>query len=66
VAVSDARQAHDPDRSAAREQAAGRDAPHQREYARPRAFAVGSATHLVRGGLYGKAQDGYSGYYMEP
>jgi hypothetical protein len=44
---------------------AGTPAP-QRGYARPRAFVVGPAPRLVRGGLYGKAQDGYTGYYMEP
>ena len=37
-----------------------------RGYARPRAFFVGPAAQMVRGGLYGKAHDGYTGYYMEP
>ena len=55
-----------PDRSAALEESTERDAPEQRGYSRPRAFSVGSATRLVRGGIYGKASDGYTGYYMEP
>ena len=61
----DVRQLDDPDRSAAHEGAVIRDAAPQREYARPQAFLVGPATRLVRGGLYGKDQDGYTGYYME-
>jgi hypothetical protein len=60
------RQDNCPDRSAADERAMARDAVEQREYSRPRAFFVGPATRLVRGGLYGKASDGYTGYYMEP
>ena len=55
-----------PDRSTALEESTERDAPEQREYSRPRAFAVGSATRLVRGGMFGKASDGYTGYYLEP
>jgi hypothetical protein len=55
-----------PDRSAALEERTERDVPGQREYSRPRAFAVGPATRLVRGGMFGKAHDGYTGYYMEP
>jgi hypothetical protein len=66
VAAPGARPVHDPDRPAARSGGPDRDAPAPREYARPQAFAVGTATRLVRGGLYGKDQDGYSGYYMEP
>ena len=62
--VPDVRQLDDPDRSAAHDEALG-DSAGQREYARPQAFLVGSATRLVRGGLYGKDQDGYTGYYME-
>ena len=53
-----------PDRSAAHDER--RDAPARREYSRPRAFSVGPATKLVRGGMFGKASDGYTGYYMEP
>ncbi|MGR6963463.1 hypothetical protein ACU610_03260 [Geodermatophilus sp. URMC 61] len=37
----------------------------QREYSRPRAFAVGPATKLVRGGFAGKYSDGFTGYYTE-
>jgi hypothetical protein len=43
-----------------------REAVEPREYRRPQVFRVGPATRLVRGGLFGKAQDGYTGYYMEP
>jgi hypothetical protein len=64
--VPDVREVHDPDRSAAHDEAVTRDGAEQREYRRPQAFRVGSATRLVRGGLFGKAQDGYTGYYMEP
>ena len=62
----DVRPPDGPDRSAAADEAALRDTDDQPGYARPRAFVVGPATRLVRGGLYGKAQDGYTGYYMEP
>jgi hypothetical protein len=61
----DVRHLDDPDRSAAHEGAGTRDAAPRREYTRPQAFLVGPATRLVRGGLYGKDQDGYTGYYME-
>ena len=63
--VPDVRHLDDPDRSAAHDEASTGGAAEQREYARPQAFLVGSATRLVRGGLYGKDQDGYTGYYME-
>ncbi|SDL85671.1 hypothetical protein SAMN05660642_01032 [Geodermatophilus siccatus] len=55
-----------PDRSVALDERTERDAPERREYSRPRAFSVGPATKLVRGGIYGKAHDGYTGYYLEP
>jgi hypothetical protein len=64
--VPEVRHLDDPDRSAAHEEAVIRDAVEQRGYARPQAFFVGPATRLVRGGLYGKHMDGYTGYYMEP
>jgi hypothetical protein len=54
-----------PDRSAAHEEAMACDTVEQREYSRPQAFFVGPATSLVRGGFFGKASDGYTGYYME-
>jgi hypothetical protein len=54
-----------PDGSAAHEEAMACDAVEQREYSRPRAFFVGPATRLVRGGFFGKHSDGYTGYYME-
>jgi hypothetical protein len=66
VPVTDAHQDSGPDRSAANEEAMACDAVEQQEYSRPRAFFVGPATTLVRGGFFGKASDGYSGYYMEP
>ena len=62
----DVRPPDDPDRSAAPDEAEHRDRVDRPGYARPRAFVVGTATRLVRGGLYGKAHDGYTGYYMEP
>ena len=55
-----------PDRSAAHDERTGREAPERREYCRPRAFSVGPATKLVRGGIFGKNHDAYAGYYMEP
>jgi hypothetical protein len=55
-----------PDGAAAHEEVMSCDVVEQREYSRPRAFFVGPATRLVRGGLFGKASDGYTGYYMEP
>jgi hypothetical protein len=66
VSVPDAPEVDAPDRSAAPDRPLTRDAAPQPEYHRPRAFVVGPATRLVRGGLFGKAQDGYTGYYMEP
>jgi hypothetical protein len=63
--VTDAHDVDDPARSAAPEEAVIRGAVEQRAYSRPRAFRVGSAARLVRGGLYGKGSDGYTGYYME-
>ncbi|MGY1643840.1 hypothetical protein ACI782_22255 [Geodermatophilus sp. SYSU D00703] len=56
----------DPDRPAVHDEAVVGEPAGRREYRRPRAFLVGPAPRLVRGGLYGKAQDGYTGYYMEP
>lgn len=64
--VPDVRHLDDPDRSAAHDEALTGDAVEQREYTRPQAFFVGSATRLVRGGFYGKDTDGYTGYYLEP
>jgi hypothetical protein len=69
--VHDERRPDDPDRLAAHDGAAHDGAPiggaaDHRGYARPRAFFVGPAAQMVRGGLYGKAHDGYTGYYMEP
>jgi hypothetical protein len=64
--ASEFRRNNGPDGSAAHEEAMACDAVEQREYSRPRAFFVGPATRLVRGGLFGKASDGYTGYYMEP
>jgi hypothetical protein len=55
-----------PDLSATDDEVLGGDAVEQQEYSRPRAFRVGPATRLVRGGFIGKAHDAYSGYYMEP
>ena len=55
-----------PDRSVAPGEPRERHALEQRGYSRPRAFSVGAATKLVRGGMFGKANDGYTGYYMEP
>ncbi|MGY1763338.1 hypothetical protein ACI79G_04730 [Geodermatophilus sp. SYSU D00779] len=55
-----------PDRSVARAERREPHAHEQRGYSRPRAFSVGPATELVRGGMFGKAHDGYTGYYMEP
>jgi hypothetical protein len=66
VSVTDTRQDNDPDRLDAHEESAVRGAVEQRQYSRPQAFFIGPATSLVRGGLYGKAQDGYNGHYMEP
>jgi hypothetical protein len=66
VSVTDAPEVDAPDRSAAPGETGTRATAPPREYRRPQAFAVGPATRLVRGGLFGKHQDGYTGYYMEP
>jgi hypothetical protein len=65
VSVTNARQDGELDESGAREEAVTRDAVEQREYSRPRAFSVGPAIRLVRGGLLGKLSDGFTGYYTE-
>ncbi|MGY1590822.1 hypothetical protein ACI79D_02480 [Geodermatophilus sp. SYSU D00708] len=61
----DVRRVDAPDRSAA-DEAGVPNAVARPEYRRPQAFLVGPAARLVRGGLFGKNQDGYTGYYMEP
>ena len=66
MSVTDARQDSGLAESGSREETVTRDAAEQREYSRPQAFSVGPATRLVRGGLYGKASDAFTGYYMEP
>jgi hypothetical protein len=65
VSVTDARQDSGLAESGSREETVTRDAAEQREYSRPRAFSVGPATELVRGGLVGKLSDGFTGYYTE-
>ena len=65
MSVTDARQDGGPDKSGAGEEAMTRDAGEQQEYSRPRAFFVGPATELVRGGLVGKFTDAFTGYYTE-
>ena len=65
MSVTDARQDGGLDESGAREETVTRDAVEQREYSRPRAFVVGPATELVRGGLVGKFTDAFTGYYTE-
>jgi hypothetical protein len=65
VSVTDARQDSGPAESGPREEIVTRDAVEQREYSRPRAFSVGSATKLVRGDLIGKSIDAFTGYYTE-
>jgi hypothetical protein len=65
VSVTDARQDGELDESGAHAEAVTRDAVEQREYSRPRAFSVGPAIRLVRGGIVGKLSDGFTGYYME-
>jgi hypothetical protein len=65
VSVTDARQDSCLDEAGPREETVTRDAAEQREYSRPRAFFVGPATKLVRGGLTGKYNDGFTGYYTE-
>jgi hypothetical protein len=66
MSVPGARHLDDPDRPAAHDGAVIGEPVEQRAYTPPQAFAVGPATRLVRGGLYGKHTDGYTGYYMEP
>jgi len=65
VSVTDVRGDGGPDESGPREEATARDVVEQREYSRPRAFFVGPATELVRGGLSGKFSDAFTGYYTE-
>lgn len=65
MSVTDARQDSGLDESGPREEATARDVVEQREYSRPRAFFVGPAISLVRGGSYGKYSDGFTGYYVE-
>jgi hypothetical protein len=65
VSVIDMRQDSGPDRPRAHEEGTARDVVQHREYSRPQAFFVGPATKLVRGDLYGKYSDGYTGYYVE-
>ena len=65
MSVTDALQGGGLDESSLREEAMTRDAVEQREYSRPRAFSVGPATKLVRGGLTGKFTDAFTGYYTE-
>ena len=65
MSVTDARQDSGFDESGAHEEAMTGDAVEQREYSRPRAFSVGPAISLVRGGLVGKYSDGFTGYYTE-
>jgi hypothetical protein len=65
VSVTDARQDGGLAESGAHEETVTRDAAEQREYSRPRAFFVGPATKLVRGGFTGKFTDGFTGYYTE-
>ena len=65
MSVTDARQDSGLAESGPREETVTRDAAEQRNYSRPRAFSVGPATKLVRGGLVGKFADAYTGYYTE-
>ena len=65
MSVTDARQDGGLDESSLHEEAMTRDAVEQREYSRPQAFSVGPAIRLVRGGLSGKFNDGFTGYYTE-
>jgi hypothetical protein len=65
VSVTDARQDSGLAESGPREESVTRDAAEQREYFRPRAFSVGSATELVRGDLIGKNTDAFTGYFTE-
>jgi hypothetical protein len=65
VSVTDVREDGGLDESGVHEEPVTGDAVEQREYSRPRAFSVGPAISLVRGGFYGKYSDGYTGYYVE-
>ena len=65
MSITDVRQDGGCDESGVHEEAMTRDADEQREYSRPRAFSVGPATKLVRGGLTGKFTDAFTGYYTE-
>ena len=65
MSVTDARQDSGLVESGVREETVTRDVVEQREYSRPRAFSVGPAVRLVRGGLVGKFSDGFTGYYTE-
>ena len=65
MSVPEARQDSGLAKSGPREETVTRDAAEQREYSRPRAFSVGPATELVRGGLTGKFTDAFTGYYTE-
>ena len=65
MSVTDARQNSGLDESDAHEEAMTRDTVEQREYSRPRAFSIGPAIRLVRGGMFGKLTDGFTGYYTE-
>jgi hypothetical protein len=65
VSVTDARPDSGLAESGSREETVTRDAAEQRNYSRPRAFSVGPATELVRGGLPGKFTDAFTGYYTE-
>ena len=65
MSVTDARQDGSLDESGAHEEAMTCDVVEQREYSRPRAFSVGPAIRLVRGGFTGKYSDAFTGYYTE-
>ena len=65
MSLTDARQDGGLDESGAHEETMTGDAVEQREYSRPRAFSVGPATKLVRGGISGKFSDGFTGCYTE-
>ena len=65
MSVPEARQDSGLAESGPREGPVTRDAVERREYSRPRAFSVGPATELVRGGLVGKFTDAFTGYYTE-
>jgi hypothetical protein len=65
VSVSHVREDNGSDRSRVPGEATLPDVAEQPGYSRPRAFSVGRAVRLVRGGFFGKSSDGYSGYYTE-